>query len=242
MSPESETPGPVLLVPRGGAWGAAVAAGAAELGFTPWVLPLIESLPAPSDELTAALDRLAAGGYDWLALTSAAAVPAFEGVQIAGTTQVAAVGDATAAALATAGIAVHLVGDGGAQALLTGWPDEPRGRVLAVQSDLARPVLVDGLVEAGWDVDAVVAYRTAATRLSPAEEHALRSGKADIALVTSGSVGRRLAEVGVAATTRLIAIGPQTAGDLETAGLTVAAVAEAPSVEKLLKAAQEVSA
>jgi uroporphyrinogen-III synthase len=229
----------VLLVPRGGSWGATVAAAAAELGMTPWVLPLIESLPAPSEELEQALARLAAGDYDWLAVTSAAAVPALEGVEIARGTRVAAVGYATAAALSAAGIDVHLVGDGGADVLLEAWPLEPVGRALAVQSDLARPVLVDGLAAAGWQADAVVAYRTAPTRLSNAEEHALREGKADIALVTSGSVGRRLADVGVPASTRLVAIGTQTADDVQAAGLEASAVADAPTVDALLRAAQE---
>lgn len=232
----------VLLVPRGGTWGATVAAAAAELGMTPWVLPLIESLPAPSEELTLALERLAAGEYDWLAVTSAAAVPALEGVEIPPGTRVAAVGAATAAALRAADIEVDLIGDGGARELLAGWPAESVGRVLVVRSDLARAVLADGLAEAGWRVDAVVAYRTAATRLSNAEEHALREGKADIALVTSGSVARRLAEVGVPPSTRLVAIGAQTAEDVQAAGLPVATVATAPTVEALLLAAQEVAA
>lgn len=231
----------VLLVPRGGAWGASVAAAATELGLTPWVLPLIETLPAPSEELTAALHRLVEGDYDWLAVTSAAAVPALDGVVVPTGTQVAAVGEATAQALGTAGIAVHLVGDGGASALLDCWPTQAPGRVLAVQSDLARPVLVDGLADAGWRVDAVVAYCTAATRLSTAEEHALRTGKADIALVTSGSVARRLADIGVPDTTRLVAIGAQTADEVRAAGLAVTAVAASPTLDSLLLAAQEVS-
>lgn len=231
----------VLLVPRGGAWGAAVAAGAAEIGLTPWVLPLIEVLPAPSEELNEALARLGGGGYDWLAITSAAAVPALEGVALPETTRVAAVGHATATVLQDAGFAVDLVGDGGAQALLDAWPGPAGGRVLAVQSDLARPLLADGLREAGWEVDLVVAYRTAAARLSSSEEHALRTGKADVALVISGSVARRLAEVGLPDDTRLVAIGEQTAVDARAAGLSVAATAAAPTVAAMLDAAQELA-
>lgn len=231
----------VLLVPRGGAWGAAVAAGAAEIGLTPWVLPLIEVLPAPSEELNEALARLSGGGYDWLAITSAAAVPALEGVALPETTRVAAVGHATATVLQDAGFTVDLVGDGGAQALLDAWPEPAGGRVLAVQSDLARPLLADGLRAAGWEVDLVVAYRTAAARLSSSEEHALRTGKADVALVISGSVARRLAEVGLPEDTQLVAIGEQTAVDARAAGLTVAATAAAPTVAEMLHAAQELA-
>lgn len=231
----------VVLVPRGGTWGAAVAAGAAELGLAPWVLPLIETIPGPSPELTAALTRLSEGSYDWLAVTSAAAVPALEGRAVPASTRVAAVGEATASVLQGAGIDVHLVGDGGAAVLLELWPSPAEGRVLAVQSDLARPVLVDGLRRLGWSVDAVVAYRTTATVLSPSEEHAVRSGKADVALVTSGSVGRRLAEVGVPRSTRLVAMGEQTADDMRAAGLQVSAVAAAPTIAALLRAAGELA-
>lgn len=232
----------VVLVPRGGAWGAAVAAGAAEIGLTPWVLPLIEVLPAPSAELNEALARLGTGEYSWLAITSAAAVPALEGVALPETTSVAAVGLATASVLQEAGFEVDLVGSGGASAMLEVWPTPGRGRVLVVQSDLARPTLADGLTAAGWDVDAVVAYRTAPAALSGSEEHALRTGKADIALVISGSVVNRLAEVGVASTTRLIAFGEQTAQDVRAAGLEVADTAASPTVADLLAAAQRVAA
>lgn len=228
----------VLLIPRGGSWGAAVAAGAAEAGLSPWVLPLIEVLPAPSVELSEALTRLSDGDYRWLALTSAAAVPALEGVAVPETTKVAAVGHATATVLEEAGFAVDLLGDGGAQVLLDLWPTPADGRVLAVQSDIARPLLADGLRSAGWGVDVVVAYRTAAARLSTSEEHAVRTGKADVALIISGSVARRLAEVGVSDDTRLVAIGAQTAEEARAAGLTVSAVATTPSVAGLLGAAQ----
>jgi uroporphyrinogen-III synthase len=230
----------VLLIPRGGSWGATVAAGAAEAGLTPWVLPLIEVLPAPSAELSEALSRLGDGHYAWLAITSAAAVPALEGVTLPSTTKVAAVGHATATVLEEAGLTVDLVGDGGAQALLEMWPGPAEGRVLTVQSDIASPRLAEGLRGAGWDVDAVVAYRTAPAGLSSSEEHAVRTGKADVALVISGSVARRLADVGVPERTRLVAIGAQTAADARAAGLAVSAVAPAPSVAGLLRAAQEV--
>ncbi|GAB2619008.1 uroporphyrinogen-III synthase [Pseudactinotalea suaedae] len=231
----------VVLVPRGGMWGAAVAAEATEVGLVPWVLPLIEVLPAPSAELSEALARLRAGDYDWLAITSAAAVPALEGVDIPERTQVAAVGRATATALQEAGFTVGLTGSGGAQELLAAWPAPGPGRVLVVQSDLARPLLADGLRAQGWDVDLVVAYRTAPASLSASEEHALRTGKADIALVISGSVARRLAEVGLPDDTRLVAIGAQTAEDARAAGLTISAVAAAPSIAEMLGAARTIA-
>lgn len=229
----------VVLIPRGGSWGASVAAEAADLGLTPWVLPLIETIPTPSVALTVAHARLAAGEYDWLAVTSAAAVPALLRGSVPARTRVAAVGAASAAALQAVGIAVDLVGQGGAEDLVRAWPREACGRVLAVQSDHARSVLADGLTEAGYDVDAVVAYRTAATTLSESEARAVRDGKADIALVTSGSIARRLAELDVADSTRLIAMGAQTAADTRAAGLSPAAVAASPTIPDVLKAGLE---
>src|SRR5690606_41543933 len=146
------------------------------------------------------------------------------------------------AARPRAGVGVHRVGDGGARAMLQRWPQQVDGPVLAVRSDLARPTLVDGLRRAGWEVDAVVAYRTLRTELSTTEKHALRTGRADVALVTSGRVARHRAEVEVAPSTRLGAMGAQTAEDVRAAGLEVAAVASSPTIAELLRAAQELGA
>lgn len=238
-----------VLVPRGGAWGASVAAAVAGEGLVPWVLPLVETLPAPSAELTRALARLREGGYDWLAVTSAAAVPALAEVTVPAATRVAAIGAATRSALEESGTAVALVGEGGAAALLAAWPTGEGavgavgavGTVLVVRSDLARGLLADGLRERGYEVEAVVAYRTAAAPVSTPEEHALRGGKADIVLVTSGSVARRLAQMGLPPGTRLVAMGEQTAADTREAGLHPHAVAQAPTVASLLEATKELA-
>lgn len=237
----------MVLVPRGGTWGATVAADAIGVGLTPWIMPLIETVPMPSAALTAALGRLAAGDYHWLVLTSAAAVPALAGMPTGRTGQdprgwkVAAVGERTAAALRAAGIAVDLVGAGGASELVHVWPSQPGQRVLAVQSDRAKPTLAQGLRKRGCSVEVVSAYRTIATTLTDAEQHAVRSGTADVALLTSGTVARRLAQIPVSATTRLVAIGPQTAQDAHAAGIPPTIVASAPTVASLLHAAQEVT-
>lgn len=231
----------VVLVPRGGMWGASVAAEVADRGLVPWLLPVVETVPAPSAELTRALTGLAEGRYGWLVLTSAAAVPALDGAAVPAGTRVAAVGAATAHALREAGIAVHLVGASGALGLLDLWPGEPEDLpVLLVRSDLARTTFADGLRARGWQVDSVIAYRTVAAATSSGEEDALRGGNADVALVTSGSVARRLADIGLPASTRVVAMGEQTAEDARAAGLEVAAVADEPSVAALARCATEV--
>ncbi|MFV0426540.1 MAG: uroporphyrinogen-III synthase [Beutenbergiaceae bacterium] len=229
----------VVLVPKGGAWGAAVAVRAVEAGLVPWVLPLIETVPTPSATLIRARTRLVSRHYQWLVVTSAAAVSAL-GI-VPRSVRVAAVGQATARALQDAGISVELVGQGGAAALLRSWPQSSGGRVLAVQSDRAKPVLAQGLRQRGFDVETVVAYRTAPVDLSPPQEQAVRDGKADVALLTSGTIARRLAQIPVSPATRLVAFGPQTAQDARDAGLQPISVAARPTVAALLEAAQEVA-
>lgn len=114
-----------VLVPRGGDWGDEVSAYLTTEGADPVIVPLVEFAPplepAPLD---AAVERLRSGGYAWLALTSATTVttlvarlaslpdggPAARTLPGAlGGARVAAVGPATAAALARAGVTADLV-------------------------------------------------------------------------------------------------------------------------------------
>ena len=58
----------------------------------------------------------------------------------------------------------------------------------------------------------------------------------DAVLVTSGSVAKQVARLGLAADTRIIAIGEQTAEDCRKYGLRVAGIAERPNAESLVAA------
>lgn len=58
----------------------------------------------------------------------------------------------------------------------------------------------------------------------------------DAVLVTSGSVGKQVARLGLAPATLVIAIGEQTAEDCRRAGLEVSGVAKQPSAEGLVDA------
>ena len=111
------------------------------------------------------------------------------------------------------------------------------GRVLLPQAEGARPVLADGLRAAGWDVEAVVAYRTVAGRP--------RAGRA-----WSGPGGGRrhhvhvglhrdgvLAAAGPGAVPPVVVcIGPVTAAAAGAAGLAVTTVAAEHTIDGLIAA------
>jgi uroporphyrinogen-III synthase len=122
-----------------------------------------------------------------------------------------------------------------AEGLLAVFPPGP-GRVLLPQAEAARPVLADGLVAAGWTVDAVVAYRTVPAEAAPALVERARG--ADAITFTSGStVSGYLAAAGPGAVPAVVAcIGPVTADAATAAGIPVTAVAAEHTIEGLVAA------
>src|SRR5699024_8290408 len=184
-------PGPEVLVPRGGAWGTRVCDRLDAWGARGWVLPLIRTELVRTEQLERAGHDLQYGRYDWVAQTSAAAVTALP-PQVGA--RIAVVGPATARAVTEAGHTVaYQPAEFSARGMLDSW--HPTGKVLLLQSDLAAPTLADGLREQGTAVTDVIAYRTLPADV-PAEQAArLRSGAADAALITSGSVARALADL-----------------------------------------------
>ncbi len=236
-----------VLVPRSGAWGERVADLVRARGAEPVVAPLIRTEPVASDGLAQALRALEAGDYDWLVVTSAAAVTALAGHHPADSTRVAAVGPATASALAAVGIAVELVPDTdhSARGILASWP---RGggadRALLPQSDLAEATLADGLRALGLVVDAITAYRTLGEPLEPEALAALSGAGRAAALVTSGSAARSLAaqRASLPADLLVACIGSGTAAEARAAGLDVHVVAAERSADALVAALAEASA
>ena len=93
-------------------------------------------------------------------------------------------------------------GEQSAAGLLEDWPPydpvfDPIDRVFLPRADIATETLVAGLVELGWEVDDVTAYRT--VRASPppaATREAIKGGGFDAVLFTSSSTVRNL--VGIA--------------------------------------------
>ena len=147
-----------VLVARPAAQGVASAAVLRAAGAEPVLVPLIELTP-PTDggaALRGAVQHLAT--YDWLVLTSAnGAVRLLEALgdrRVPSRLRVAAIGPATADALAAAGVRVALLPDRYvAEGLLEAFPPpgggDVEGRVLVVRAAVARDVLPDGLPSHG---------------------------------------------------------------------------------------------
>ena len=211
-------------------------------------VPLIAIRPATdSPYLRAAVAELAAGVYDWVAFTSAAAVTAVLAAAeklaaaplIGGHTRVAAVGPATADAVRRAGIRVDLVpaGAGSAAALAASWPTDPAGAaVLLPRSARAADTLPDALRVRGHRVHTVTAYRTDVLPVPDPLARELATGAVRAVLLTSPSGADALAGTPLAAGTVVIAIGRPTAGAAARAGLPVTAVAARPSTAGLVEA------
>jgi uroporphyrinogen III methyltransferase/synthase len=202
----------------------------------------IAAPPDDGDALAGAADRLRAGAYDWVVCTSANAVEQLlsclrDGRDL-GRTRIAAVGPATAAALAAHHLVADLVpDDASAQGLADAMP-AGTGRVLYPRAVAARPVLAAGLRAKGWDVDEVDAYRTvpasdALERGPEALERALQA----VVTFTSPSTVRAFTELVGGRTPALVAcIGPVTAEAARQAGLNVDVVADEHSAAGLVDA------
>lgn len=245
--PEPQKPlrGWRVLVPRGGPWGDQVAALLRSHGATPVIAPLVNFAPTTDvADLEGALAELAAGAFDWITLTSATTVDVLYAyrAEIPARTRVAAVGETTAAALTAVGYRVDLVPDeddsaaGLAEQILAIEPEPTR--VLALRSEVAKPVLTRMLVEAGHDVRSVVAYRTVGVPVTERIAADVASGRINAVLVTSGSVAEQVSEQfpDLPASTLIAAIGPRTARDARKLGLTVDVVAAETTISSLLDA------
>lgn len=233
-----------VLVPRGGAWGCAVADELRAHGADPVVAPLIGFTTASdAAALSAALTRLSDGHYEWLTVTSATTVSVLSEhrVVVPARTRIAAVGLPTAESLRTAGFTVSLIPDvdHSARGLLSTFADRavPAGTVLVLASELAKPILAEGLAAAGFTVDRVGAYRTVPVRVTEHIRDALRRGAIDAVLVTSGSVAEQLLrQTEIAPSVTLAAIGDHTAADARLRGLRVQVESTEQSASGLIRA------
>lgn len=114
------------------------------------------------------------------------------------TTKIAAVGETTATALQAVGYEVALVPeqDNSAQGMaqqLIALEHEPR-RILALRSEIAKPVLSLLLSDAGHDVHGVVAYRTVGVPVTERIRRDVENGRINAILITSGSVAEQVRE------------------------------------------------
>jgi uroporphyrinogen III methyltransferase/synthase len=244
-----------VLVPRTKEQAGSLSAGLRSYGSVPEEVPTISVEPPRNpQQMDKAIRGLVEGRYEWVAFTSVNAVRAvrekfdqygldaraFSGLKIA------VVGEKTAEAIEAWGLHPDLVpsGEQSAHGLLEDWPPyddvlDPINRVFLPRADIATENLVAGLVDLGWEVDDVTAYRTVRATPPPAPiREAIKSGKFDAVVFTSSSTVRNL--VGIAGkphpSTVIAAIGPATAKTAEEHGLRVDVLAPSPSVESLVGA------
>jgi uroporphyrinogen-III synthase len=209
-----------------------------ERGASVLFVPVIEIAPPRSwNAIDAALRRAAAGEFDWVVLTSANAVETVLGRPRApdalDATRVAAVGRATAGALAERGLRADLVPPAFTGSSLATALGRGPGRVLLPRAEDAPPALVQALRAAGWDPEDVAAYRNVVAARSRAAD-LVQAGEFDAVTFTSGSTARNFAAVvgspsalGLApGGPKVVAcIGPQTASVARAAGYAVDVVA-----------------
>ncbi len=186
-----------------------------KLGAIPFEFPIIRIAPPldwqPLDDALRHLCNATFAYYDWLIFTSVNGVESVFGrlnefglaLPIAGVTRVAAIGPATAAALARYGVQTDLVpgeyiAEGVAAALIE--DAKSRGaslagkRILLPRAAMARDVLVTELKAAGAIVQEVVAYRTLHVSNDDAQglevARMLQAGELHVLTFTSSSTVR----------------------------------------------------
>ena len=186
-----------------------------EHGFEPVLCPVIE------------IERIDDGpidvsAYDWLIVTSANGAKELARRASGQLPRVAAVGEATAAALSEHGLAADFIPSRSSQeGLLEEFP-RPVGRALFVGAAGARHLLADEL-----PADFRAVYRTVDLQPEPAA--------GDLVLLASPSAARAWARAG--GELPAITIGPQTSAAARAAGLEVVAEADTPDAAGLVNSA-----
>lgn len=236
------------------------------LGAEPIVYPTIMFVP-PKDwgVVDTALQRLLAGAYDWLVLTSVTAVQAVQerltiltGPTLAAAIprlRIATVGPATAAActellgISPALVPEKFVAEALAEALTApdGVPHQglQGQRILLANADLARLKLEEMLRAGGAIVERVVVYRTVPARGGADLPALLAQGQVDVITFTSGSTVRyfvdRVGSTAIFAAHQVLiaCIGPITAEAVQAVGLSPTIVARNFTEAGLLEALVE---
>jgi uroporphyrinogen III methyltransferase/synthase len=247
--------GMTVLVPRTRQQAGTLSYEVRALGGEPLEVPTIAVEPPRNPEpMRRAVNGLVTGRYQWVAFTSVNAVRAVrDGLESVGLdprsladVKIAAVGDATVAALGEWGLRADLVPDAAmsSEELAKAWPPyDPQldflDRVLLPRADIATEALVSVVKAKGWAVDEVTAYRTVrAPAPSDGVKSLVRGGGVDAVVFTSSSTVRNLVALcGKPHERTLVAvIGPQTAAAAREAGLRVDVESKVASVAAVTKA------
>ncbi len=246
------SPGPLagitVAVTRARAQASGLARGLESLGASVVQAPVIRTRPV-SEGADPAIDP---SPYDLVCVTSANGVAGLferldDGVHPRGDARslaharVAAIGPATARALAEHGVVADVVAERFvAESLVQALAAIPVTRALIARAREAREVLPDALRARGVQVDVVPVYETVAEPLSPAVLHALR--EADYVTFTSSSTVRFLLEASgdgaaeLSARARIVSIGPVTSEALRQQGLEPDLEAERHDVDGVIDA------
>lgn len=251
-----------IVVTQAAQQAGALCADLAGRGAHPLPYPCIVIEPPDESDargLDDALRCAAAGGFDWLVITSANTATMLAnrlaGLSLSATDlsslSIAAVGTATAQAIGKAlGLEVALIAqeqqaEGVAAALLTAWRGQGSGqRVLLPQANLARPVLAQLLRTVGAQVNAVTAYRTGLGRGGVNLPDLLAAGQVDVVTFTSSStvfncferLRREGGDFHQLVAVRAVCIGPITGQTARLQGFDDPIVAQRPGMASLVDA------
>jgi uroporphyrinogen-III synthase len=189
-------------------------------GFDVVECPLvrIESVPGPP---------VRAGGYDWVVLTSRAAVKEFFRRLEGPLPKVAVVGPGTAESLREHGVEPALVASRSTQEGLLAELPRPAGRVLFAGAEGARDLLAREL-----GADTVVLYRTVPVMPE-------RPPQGDLVVLASGSSARAFAALRL--DLPCVSIGPVTSEAARAAGLRVVAEGSTHDLDGLVEAVKLVA-
>ena len=241
-----------ILVTRAAHQAGKLSEGLRALGADPIEVPVLEIQPAEDlGPLDLALRNLRL--YNWLILTSANTVLhlALRAAQMGilleteAPPQVAAIGEATAAAARKTGLRVTLIPESYvAESLVKELTGQIFGqRILLARAAVARDVIPDALRQAGATVDVVDAYRNAIPAAAPEQLRKALAEGIDAATFTSSSTVTHLAEVAKLAEVvfpflgvQAISIGPITSQTLRELAWLPAAEANPSDIPGLVAA------
>lgn len=202
----------------------AIAAALKTAGAQVDTFALTQTIPIESEQLEQMRQRLAAGYYAWVVLSSwraaQAVLPQLNSLALApasapaphsptsAPTRLAVVGQSTAEWVNShCALKPTLVGAGSAAKLLEVFPTPPAATTTAAstaatpticlpQSQLAAPTLAQGLSQLGWQVDAVATYTTVPLPQLPAHlKTQWQAGAWDAVVVTAGSSAQALLQL-----------------------------------------------
>lgn len=233
----------------------AIAAALKTAGAQVDTFALTQTVAIESAQLEQVRERLAAGYYTWVVLSSwraaQAVLPQLNALALAadsiqGTTRLAVVGQSTAAWIeAHCSLKPALVGAGSAAKLLEVFPTPPTTPTVATpticlpQSQLAAPTLAQGLSQLGWQLDAVATYTTKPLPQLPAHlKTQWQAGAWDAVVVTAGSSAQALLQLlgPPPEKTAVVSIGQSTTARCRELGLRVDATAATPRAEHITQA------